>query len=75
MWVICRNDYPVAVTTTEELAEYYKGLIQKHFDDEMRMEELRGNGHRGKSYNHIRQVPELKSDDNFIKVLGFNRVQ
>ena len=58
---------------TEELAEKNRELIQKHFDDEKRMEQLRGSSCWGKSYIHVREVPELKDTESFMGVLRLNK--
>ncbi len=71
MYVICRNDSPIAVVATEELAKQNKKLIQKYYDDEMRMEELRGSSLWNRSYIRIHEVPELKSTEDFTSTLPF----
>ncbi|MBF7084411.1 hypothetical protein IT084_15770 [Desulfallas sp. Bu1-1] len=72
MYVICKNDYPIAVVATKELAEQNKTLIQEYYNKEKRLEKLRGESCWNQSYIHVHYVPELENTD-FIDKLGLNK--
>ena len=71
-YVICKNDFPIAAVSDKRLADQYKDILQKHFDAEKRMKELRGASYQDKSYIHVHEIPELKNTADVIKQLKLN---
>lgn len=56
MFVICQNDYPLAVVNdTEKVAEEIRDEIQKRCDDVEKQDWLRN------IFIHIREVPIIKN--------------